>query len=237
MKLLLSAALALFLGACQAPSRAVEIQSWGELRTVLREGKTEGRVALAAAAEPELYGLGAVAGLRGEVLVNDGVVWVSCATAPDAVGPARQPEEGEEATILILAKVSEWATSELGAMASMVDLEAALRAAGEAAGYDTTKPFPFLIEGTAAGLSLHVLNGACPMASNNPDPERAPYVAELDHTQIALMGFYAENMAGVMTHHDSALHVHVLTTGSLPVVGHVDELQLVRGARLQVPRR
>ena len=237
MKLHLLLSSCLLASSCASTAYDSKLQTWGELRSVLRDGETQGRVALTQAARPGTYGLGAIAGLHGELLVADGVVWVSCATAPDAVEPARPPIAGEQATLLALATVAEWETSELRDISDVTALERAVRAAAEAAGLDPTQPFPFVVDGTVTALDLHVLNGACPFASPAPPPERAPYRSELERTDVMLVGFHAEGMAGKLTHHGSSSHIHVLTGGSPAVVGHVDDLQLLDGAQLRVPRR
>ncbi len=234
MKLLVLS-LALLMAACNGPSQAPKLQTWGELRSVLRDGETQGRVELSRASAPGLYGLGAVAGLKGEVLVVDGEVWVSRATASDSAGMAGPPLEGEQATLLALGSVEQWSASVLPVTSDMKALELAVRTAAEAAGCDPTQPVPFVIEGIAASLDLHVLNGACPSAS--PPPEHEPYRASLDSAEVLLVGFYAEGMAGKLTHKGASSHVHVLTGGAQRVVGHVDGLRLSAGARLRVPER
>lgn len=236
MKLTFLLSLALSTAACSSPPRHVDLSSWGELRAVLKEGETQGRVELARAAEPGTYGLGAVEGLRGEVLVLDGEVWVSRAASPEAVGPAGPPLEGEQATLLAVAQVESWSESALPAAANIALLERQVLGAVESADLDRSAPVPFIIEGTAVELELHVLNGACPFADPPPAAERAPYRAALGHTEVTLVGLYAEGAAGVLTHHGSSLHVHVLTGGPASVVGHVDGLRLLEGARLRVPK-
>jgi hypothetical protein len=227
----------LLLAACSSPGEAPEVSSWGALKSVLREGQTQGRVELSEAEVPGTWGIGAVEGLGGEVLVEDGTVWVSRAASPEAVGPAEQPEPGEQATLLSLSRVQGWSETTLPAVGDMSELEAQLKAAAVAQGLDSSRPFFFVLEGTAAALELHVLNGACPFASPPPAPERMPYRAALDSTPVLLVGVYAEGAAGVLTHHGSSCHVHVLTRGALPTVGHVDGLRLLAGAELRIAVR
>ena len=225
------------LGACSNPGEAPEVSSWGALKSVLREGQTQGRVELAEAVAPGTWGLGAVEGLGGEVLVEDGVVWLSRAVSPEAVGPAEHPGPGEQATLLALSRVEAWGESELPAVSDLGALEEEVRSAAVAQGLDTDQPFLFVVEGMTAALELHVLNGACPFASPPPAPEQMPYRAALDSTPVLLVGVYAEGSAGVLTHHGSSSHVHVLTKGALPTVGHVDGLRLLAGAELRVATR
>ncbi len=237
MKQLLALLLALALAACSSPGEAPEVSNWGALKNVLRDGETEGRVELSEAATPGAWGIGAVEGLGGEVLVEDGVVWLSRAAGPDAVGPAEWPAPGEQATLLAMAHVEAWSERRLPAVADLATLEAEVEAAAREQGLDPSQPFVFVIEGMAAALELHVLNGACPFASPPPAPEQMPYRAALDQTPVLLVGVYAEGHAGVLTHHGSSSHVHVLTRGALPTVGHVDGLRLIDGAVLRVSVR
>src|SRR4051812_1453629 len=70
------------------------VETWGTLREALHDGHDEARVALAEVAERGVYAIGALAGLRGEISVEDGEVWV---TLGDALEPAtrrsRDPRE------------------------------------------------------------------------------------------------------------------------------------------------
>ena len=88
--------------------------------------------------------------------------------------------------------------------------------------------------------NLHVLNGQCPFADVNVKIPGAgpPHRTTLNDVQGLLVGFYAENGAGRITHHSTRTHVHALVgTGDGRVAGHVDAVALKAGTIVRVPLR
>lgn len=227
-----------FLCACAAAPRNPEFSSWGELRRVLKLGETGGRVDLSVAAKEKCFGIGALAGLAGEVIVIDGRVWVSEADGSSRVTPARLARSGEQATLLALAEVDAWDPIEPGEGAALhgnfEEFGELFRRACMDRGLDLERPIPFLIEGEVASLDLHVLGGACPYANPDLPPETAPFRATITNMPVRLVGFYAEGMQGRLTHHGSNTHVHVLTQDGDPIVAHVESFVLASG-RLFIP--
>ncbi len=94
--------------------------------------------------------------------------------------------------------VPEWTEHSLPPVANIPDLEGAIREAVLDQGLSFATPFPFLVRGTAAELHVHVLNHSCPIANpEGPEPWR---FTGTDKSTI-LVGFYAQDAAGVLTHH------------------------------------
>lgn len=223
------------LAGCSAPPRAGwEVRSWGGVREVLREGRTEGRVELARALGPHSIAVGASAGLAAEITVDRGVVHlveVVDAAAENGVR-ARAARPGERAALLVCADVPAWSEHTLPTLADLDALEAAVRSAALQRGLDVARPFPFRVEGRARRIELHVLDGSCPIAYPEGSPPWRFAGEELD---VTLIGFHAAGSAGVLTHHGRATHTHAL----LPergVSGHLDEVGFEAGARLFLPR-
>jgi hypothetical protein len=214
------------------------LSSWGELKTVLSGGQTEGRVDLAeAAARPGTWGIGAVAGLTGEILVRNGTVWIGRVTGPaECVTTAGVPE-GEQATLLVVTQVSAWSESQLPSDMDMEQLEEHLADMAGAAGLPEKGPFPFEVEGGIDGLELHVLNGMCPYATENLPPENDPFHLASSHEHGLVVGFFADGQGGVLTHFGDRNHSHVLILGDDPVVGHFDGGVFKAGSLLRVPLR
>ena len=224
---------ALALSGCASSDWDGRVVSWGSMREVMREGRTEGRVVLAAAAQPASVGLGALAGLRGEIVVVRGETWV--ARVVDGrleCGRGALPEE--QATLLALSEVSAWNELHLErdlTYEELVELLAGLAAEGRVA----PDPWPFIIEGELFALEAHVLNGACPFAGEVP-AGCEPLRRSLAHTSGMLVGFYAPRAAGQLVHHGEAIHAHVVLTTPEPYVGHVDHAAIAAGARVSWPR-
>jgi len=226
------AATALVLASCSTP--ADTFASYGGMRDVMRLGKTGPRVALQQFAEPGWYGLGALAGLAGEILIDDGAVWVAHqASEVQTATPAHQ------ATLLAVARVPAWREVPLTADCDLEALERVLAAAVPAANASNAAPLPFLIEGKASHLAMHVVRGYCP--HGEPVEGAAPPDAWLhaagEHVPVRLVGVFAPGRAGTLTHHGTALHLHALVPGEAgpAAMGHVDSATLAAGSVLRIP--
>ena len=55
-------------------------------------------------------------------------------------------------------------------------------------------------------------------------------------TALRVVGFFARDQHGVMTHHGSNLHIHaIIVNGDEWISGHLDEVEMAEGATLSVP--
>jgi hypothetical protein len=218
-------ALLLLFAACSTTPPAFRHE--GVMREVMRGGQTQPRAALAEVAVPGTYAVGALAGLDGEFVVDDGAVQVAVDTAD-----ARPPAIGAQATLLTAARVRGFDIVALDARADLLDLENRIAAIAEARGATTT-PIPFVLEGRG-DVALHVARGACPHAE--PVPGKEPARVDVADAPLRAIGFYIAGQEGVMTHMGTSLHVHA--TVALPdgrrVLGHVDGLAVAAGATLRV---
>jgi hypothetical protein len=174
------------------------------MHAVLREGSSEARVALAGLGEPGAIGVGALAGLAGEVTVIDRRVLV--ATAAPARDPGRAPERldlreagrDDHAALLVLAVVPEWEPHEIGACGDYGELEEAIAELLLRRGHDLARPIPVRVRARASDLRLHVVAGACPIA-NPAGP--APWRWRGRSDDVELVGLFAEGEQGRITHH------------------------------------
>ncbi len=231
-RLLILVALVLLTSCANLDSR-VKIERWGALKPVIMMGQDQGRIALTEIEGREhAYGVGALEGLAGEIIILDGRVWHSRASAKglvtsDAVTPDLQ------AALLVVAEVPAWNHVSRLEATTWNELEDAIGAAVKAAGLDPQEPVPFLIEGDFEGLELHVINGSCPYRHEEGAPE--PIRSSMDSAAGTLCGFFFEGEPGILTHHGQRLHVHALIPGDAAVAGHVDALNLAPACILSLP--
>jgi hypothetical protein len=95
---------------------------------------------------------------------------------------------------------------------------------------------PFVVEGALHELELHVLNGACPFrAAQGNDAGRAPLRRSFDRASGTLVGFVTDEPPGVLTHHGSRTHVHVLVESPERISAHVDRVTVAAGSVIRVP--
>lgn len=211
------------------------VQQHGGMREVLREGNTQPRIALTAVtARPGCIAVGALAGLGGEITIVHGNVWVARSRDGEASVSGPAPADGDRATLLTVAHVDEWVAVPIATVCGGADLATVIADAARRNGIDTSKPFPFIVEGELTELDAHVIAGSCPIANPNGDP---PWRFSLSApAEGKLVGFYAEGMDGIMTHHGDATHTHViLDRDGQTMTAHVDRVGVGDHAVVYVP--
>ncbi len=224
------AILLLVTASCAGPAPTlppeVEVSTWGTMREVLREGRIGGRVALTTLDTSTSVGVGAMADLAGEVTILDGRVLVAAGggresgTEETATLLVREAVAGDSASLLVLANVPAWEEVPIGNCASYAELETIIAKQLRRRGSDLASPQPIRIRGRAQHLALHVIAGACPIANpSGPRPWRFSGSVE----EVELAGFYAEESAGRLTHHNRSSHLHAVAD---QLMGHLDEVVL-----------
>lgn len=207
------------LQACSVADTSGRVTGWGTMREALREGRSEARVALAGLGDDGAIGVGALAGLRGEVTIVDGRVLVARASGTEC--RVADAEPGVAATLLVRAEVDGWQEHGLPDCATYEELEAAIARELARCGFDRRRPTPVRIRGRGRHVGYHVIAGSCPIADpDGPEPWR--FAGTID--EVELVGIYVEGGAGRWTHHDRKSHLHVVAPGR---TGHLDAIDLV----------
>ena len=210
------------------------VSQYGGMKDTLKMGNTQPRVTFdEITSTPHAIAVGALPDLQGEITIFDGHVWVATTDGKKATTFKATPPY-DSATLLTASHVDVW--SEYALPPSM-DLEQAIEyVASNVASIDTSKPFPFFIMGEASEFHMHVINGYCPVASPDLGEEFLPWRLAATGTPITVVGFFAKNQEGIMTHHGSNVHIHgFLDVDGAVATGHLDSVTLMNGARLFLP--
>jgi acetolactate decarboxylase len=205
------------------------------MRQALAEGQTQARVRLVEAVDrPHAYGVGALEQLAGEVTIVDGRAWIakSDGTACDT---AISDDDHTSATLLAVAYVPAWLRVDIAEEVKSSDLGAFIRSAAAKHQIPVDKPFPFMITGRL-DVDAHVVSGNCPHAGSGGQALEAPYRLSEDNRHGRVVGFFAENAAGSLTHHGECSHMHVLYDREPLFTGHIDRLTIHAGSTLYVPQ-
>jgi acetolactate decarboxylase len=208
-----------------------EVKWTGEMRKVMRDGDLSGAVNLDALAKwPHLYALGPLEGLRGEVTIWDGKP--SIAFHSDGKASISEKFEGK-ACFLVYAQVPAWQDFELPAkgLDKAADLEACIQRIARKAEIDTDKPFAFLLRGKVATAKIHIVNKTDDAPFTPKDHDRIKVPFEMKDCAVEILGFYSDKHAGIFTHHDSNVHMH-LKTADGKLSGHVDSVVPAEGVRI-----
>jgi alpha-acetolactate decarboxylase len=110
------------------------------------------------------------------------------------------------------------------------------------AGVKTSEPFIFTADGEFSTLRLHVIRGACPMHARLKKiklPEaQQPYELELEKVRGTIVGVFAKDSVGNLTHPATSTHMHLLYTDAetgQTATGHVEQIGMLPGTILRVP--
>lgn len=229
--------------ACGCASHPVKVHQYGQMHEVLGGGgaAAHARIGLATAMErPHAYGVGALEGLKGEITIDDGRAWLAHLSG-DALrveGPLAAPEGG--AALLTIAYVELWDEIPIDGDMTQETLEDFIHSCAKDRSLDASKPFPFILEGRLTDCQMHVVNGACPMRPGvRLTSDMQPWRHQIDRPSSArIIGFYAADSVGDLTHPGTAVHAHaIMTVNGRTVTGHVERMAVAPGSILRLPSR
>jgi acetolactate decarboxylase len=193
---------------------------------------------------PGLFAVGPVEALDGEITVLDSRPFVSQVRG-DAYVVDHTYRQG--AVFLVWTERTTWRDVAIPAtVTGYRDLQAFVRSRAAASGIDVTKPFPFLVAGTAAGIRWHInvdRTDGQPITPALFAKSKASYV--LTNEAVDIVGFYSEGHPGVfisqyapaMTPESgatNAIHIHVVSRAS-SATGHIDDITLGPDMVLRLP--
>ncbi len=216
---------------------AVTVQVHGSLRAMMHEGAVGPQVELAQLTpDSQLFALGAVAGLQGEITILDGNAWLSRVSDAETVDTTASPRPEGSAALLVSARVPGWTLATVDRDIPFEDLDERIAAMATAAGLDSQGRVPFLIQGTVRQLHWHVIDGRRlpPGPSSHQAHQQAAVRLQRQQVKALLLGFYSPRDQGVFTHHDSRTHLHCVLARET-ASGHVDGVLLPAGTLVGFP--
>jgi alpha-acetolactate decarboxylase len=187
--------------------------------------------------DPSLVGIGALSGLRGEVAVIDGRVWLGYAT--DATSSHGRQLDGadETAAFMAVASVPEWRTFSLATSVFHDGIERRLEKLARDVGLDAGRAIPVVITGRFLNLRYHVADGRG-MQPGRPISEQELRVVSskgnVEDTDGVLVGFFSKGTHPALFQPGSRLHLHVVLPERREI-GHVDHVDLDVGVRVKLP--
>lgn len=167
-----------------------------------------------------LYGMGPLAFLRGEIMVYGGRSYVA-RVLPDSSMQVKE-EAHVEAPFFGYAVVPSWKSLELpDTVHHLSQLQSWL---GKLK-FNRGEAFMFRMEGQIQEGRIHVVNLTEGSQVRSPeDAHRGKVDYVLNQGIVSIIGFYSTRHRGVFTHHDSYLHLHLLSADKQKM-GHVDALR------------
>lgn len=246
MRLPVLASLALVLaGATWAAGARFGFVHFGHFDRMIQSGDTKGHVRLSDVPQAAgHWGLGALAGLRGEVLLHDGRLLVT--RGHDEHGRTEAARPHDEAALYIGAQVKEWADVKVPEDMTQAAFEAFVAQQASRHGLQPEEAFFFLVDGAYSKLVWHVVTGGS--AGGHGAGQRAAHAGHANRqsgmrlfeqpgAKGRLIGVrVGADLEGAVTHAGERFHVHYADP-ELRVSGHVDANAVSRGAVLKLPLR
>jgi acetolactate decarboxylase len=214
-----------------------QVQVRGALRAMFHEGQTGAMVSLdSLLPNPDLYAVGALTDLSGEVTVIGGRAYLAYPEEADAMRTETTLRTDATATLLVASEVPAWNSIVIDREIRFGEIDDEIVKLAAAAGMSPGDRFPFLIEGTFEGLQWHVLDGRrlSGGGSSHQDHLAAAAKARRDRATATLVGFYSASDQGIFTHMGSKIHMHCVLDDPLSA-GHVDHVDIPAGITVKFP--
>lgn len=220
---------------------AQDLTVHGNFRHMMHTGETDGTIALDTLTASSAWGVGATAGMRGEVVIRDGAVLVSRGDDPDA--RLTPPEAGEEAVILAFGTVEDWQSVAIPQDMAPDHLTHFIEMQVERLGLDPEGGFPIRIEGSFPQLVWHVVTGevlaqdghGAGHGGGHANSQSAMNLYNEAGATGEIIGVYTgAALEGIASHSGERLHLHFVSADGTRS-GHVDEIKISAGATLMLP--
>ena len=192
----------------------------GKMKDVMWKGKLGGVISLDTIKNKNgLYGLGPQEFLKGELLINNGVTYVSKVTSDSTMSV--QKTNTVAAPFFVYTNIENWVKVILpNNIKTIKDLETFITGKTK----HLKNPFAYKVIGKVKEAKIHVQN--LPEGSSVSSPKEA-HIGQTNYqvfdTDCTIIGVYSENHKGVFTHHDTNAHMHLLTNDETKM-GHLDNL-------------
>ena len=210
------------LAASAAIAQVQDFKHYGNFKHMMQSGETKGQVLLSELpTSAGVWGVGALAGLKGEIIQIDGKLLVSLGTDPK--GALLPPKANDSAVLWASTKVTDWDSVKVPTDMTQAQFETFVTQQATSRKLDLTQPFIFRVTGHYAHLIWHVVTG-----------ERSSGDAPQKNGQ--LFGVYSgDKLEGMITHPGEKFHLHYIDN-DLKVSGHVDQYTVKAGSVLLLPK-
>lgn len=194
----------------------------GAMKNVMWQGKLGGVINLDTL-QPKagLYGLGPKSYLQGELLINDGVAFLSTVVSDTTMKVEKMA--GLEAPFFVYGHVKEW--QEVRLPEGIMDIKQ-IEQFVDSQSKSSIRPFVFKLIGKIRKADIHIQN--LPEGTQVSSPKEAHqgqvnYL--LTEEEVEIIGFFSTEHHGIFTHHDSNVHMHLITKDQTKM-GHLDQIEL-----------
>lgn len=201
-------------------NEGLKVHSIAAMKDVMWKGELFGKINLDTIQNKTgLYGLGPESYLTGEILINDGKMFVSRVAKDSSI--LIEQNSNIQAPFFVYGNVHTWHKTTLPkTIKSIKDLEQFLDNETKS----QTRPFAFKLDGRISDGVIHIQNLPTGTKVSSPKEAHQGQVNyELKNEDVEIIGFFSTEHQGIFTHHDSYLHMHLITK-DIKKMGHLDEI-------------
>ena len=211
-----------------------KVEHAGAMREMFATGNVEGKTQISEIIpQKNLYALGPLENLSGEIMVWNGKVLTSF-MENKTVKVETNPNA--KAVFFVWANVEKWREISVPDTVKTYDeLETFIAESAEKFNLDSAAPFPFLMKGKFQTVEWHI-NDYKPDGTKltREKHDEFKYKAKTERENLEFLGFYSPSHKGVFTHHTRTTHIHA-TDKKRSFVGHVDDLKISEKVILFLP--
>lgn len=210
-----------------------EVKIVGEIKNVMRKGQLQASISLDTISDKShLYGLGPVEYLKGEIMVFEGKSYKSTVVSDSTM--LVEETFAIKAPFFGYANVPNWTEQSLPEnIQTLEELEVYLNETTQSA----TRPFMFKLKGTIEFASIHIVNLPDGIeVKSHHDAHQGMINYEVNNEDCDIVGFFSTEHQTILTHHDTYLHLHLMTSDKSKM-GHLDDIKFKKGAiKLYLPK-
>lgn len=205
----------------------------GQIKDAMWKGEIYGKMNLDTISQKEnLYGLGPVEFLSGEVLIIDGKSYKS------TVGPNGEMQIEEtfniKAPFFGYVNIPHFTEVEIpDSVSNIPQLEQFIDVITK----NAPRPFMFKLSGVVEQANIHIVN--LPKGATVSSPAQA-HEGLVNYSifkeEADIVGFFSTQHQTIFTHHDTFLHMHLITRDR-KMMGHIDDITFIPGGmKLHLPK-
>lgn len=216
----------------------LQVEYAGALKNFMHENDLSAKIDLADLKERKdnLFALGALENLNGEILIYNGTPYIST-LSEDKKSPVIDQTFEWKAGLLVYTNFSAWVEIEIAdSIRSYEQLENYLEIVAQEHGIPTDEPFPFRLEGPAASVEWHIIDWPEGDSVHTHEKHKTSGLHGVEtNWEAEFLGFYSDAHHAIFTHHTTNMHIHAINAEKSLAV-HIDDLMLNGGMRLFLPR-
>ncbi len=206
-------------------SKASSVKVVGAMMNVMHKGELFATMDIdTIKSKVHLYGLGPVEYLKGEIMIVDGKAYKSTVAADGSI--AMEETFKAKAPFFVYANVDKWKEVTLpDSVQTIPQLESFLDQTTK----NHSRPFAFRLTADIDHCEIHIVN--LPKGTQVHSPEDAhknQKSFDVKNEKAELLGFFSTEHKGIFTHHDSFVHIHLITADKKKM-GHADNLMMKKG--------